>query len=239
MKNLIVFGGTGRSGLAVLEQAADELDIQVTAFVRTPTKIPGHVRSKILVVQGDVLKKEEVSDAIKGKDAVISCLGNGFSLMPTTVISRGIGNIIEGMRENNVKQIVVVGVAFLLPNGYFTPFFMKGIVNDHARMINILKKAKDLDWVIVAPPEISDQPFTNEYTTTLNKNAPEYVVSTQDLAHWLLRCIKDDKLMNESCHQMVGISSKLPLKNWLSTTSGISTLVIVALLVISIYYFTV
>uniref|UniRef100_H2YY95 NAD(P)-binding domain-containing protein n=1 Tax=Ciona savignyi TaxID=51511 RepID=H2YY95_CIOSA len=237
MKKLIVFGGTGRSGRAVLQQAADALDLQVTAFVRTPSKIPGAVRNKIIVVQGDILKTELVSNAIKGQDAVISCLGNGFSLRSTTVLSDGISNIIEGMREHNVKQIVVVSVSFLLPNGHWTPFFMKGIVNDHERMINKLRKAKDINWIIAAPPEISDQPLTNAYTTTINKCPPEYVVSTRDIAHWMISCVTDDDQMREYTHQMVGISSKLPLKNWLSTSQGMFTIIPLALMFVLLFYY--
>jgi len=49
----------------------------VTAFVRTPSKIPPHVRGKLEVIIGDALNEDNVADAVLGHDAVISCLGNG------------------------------------------------------------------------------------------------------------------------------------------------------------------
>jgi len=50
----------------------------VTAFVRTPTKVPEEIRKKLHIVQGDVLNEENVANAIEGHDAVISCLGTGY-----------------------------------------------------------------------------------------------------------------------------------------------------------------
>ena len=49
----------------------------MTAFVRTPSKIPPHVRGKLEVIIGDALNDDNVADAVLGHDAVISCLGNG------------------------------------------------------------------------------------------------------------------------------------------------------------------
>lgn len=55
----------------------------MTAFVRTPSKLPENVRSKIKIVQGDVYDEQGVKEAIKGHDAVISALGTGWSFGKT------------------------------------------------------------------------------------------------------------------------------------------------------------
>ena len=47
----------------------------MTAFLRSPKKVPENIRSRIHVIVGDVLNADQVSDAIEGKHAVISCLG--------------------------------------------------------------------------------------------------------------------------------------------------------------------
>lgn len=52
----------------------------MTAFVRTPSKLPDSLRKKVTIVQGDVLKREQVEDAIQGHDFVLSALGSGWGL---------------------------------------------------------------------------------------------------------------------------------------------------------------
>lgn len=50
----------------------------MTAFVRNPKKIPEDISSKLhRVIQGDVLNKTRVEDAIEGHDVVLSAIGTG------------------------------------------------------------------------------------------------------------------------------------------------------------------
>ena len=55
-------------------------ELQVTAYLRKPNKVPEKVRSHIKVIIGDIRDAEQVADALEGHDAVISCLGTGFGL---------------------------------------------------------------------------------------------------------------------------------------------------------------
>jgi uncharacterized protein YbjT (DUF2867 family) len=49
--------------------------LQVKALVRDPSKLPGHLRSNIEVIQGDVTKAEDVQQTVEGQDAVVVTLG--------------------------------------------------------------------------------------------------------------------------------------------------------------------
>lgn len=71
---IIVFGATGGVGLHVVKQALDH-GMQITAFVRTPSKLT-FTHDRLQVIQGDAFHKEEVAAAIAGHDAVVSCLGS-------------------------------------------------------------------------------------------------------------------------------------------------------------------
>jgi len=71
---IIVFGATGGVGRHVVKQALEK-GFEVTAFVRNPSKLEVE-HDKLHIIQGDAFNKEEVSAAIDGHDAVISCLGS-------------------------------------------------------------------------------------------------------------------------------------------------------------------
>jgi putative NADH-flavin reductase len=72
---LLVFGATGGTGRALVEQALDQGHI-VTAFARDPAKIRTRHRN-LKVVKGNIFDYESVQAAINGHDAVMSALGVG------------------------------------------------------------------------------------------------------------------------------------------------------------------
>jgi putative NADH-flavin reductase len=70
---LLIFGGTGRTGRALVEQALEQGDI-VTVFARDPTKL-GMAHENLRVMKGDIADYDSVETAIKAQDAVLSALG--------------------------------------------------------------------------------------------------------------------------------------------------------------------
>ena len=84
MKKIVVFGASGSTGKLVVGQAL-EAGYQVAVVVRTPDAFKLRDRN-LEIIKGDVLRPTTFENAVKGKDAVISCLGsNGKE--PTTVYS--------------------------------------------------------------------------------------------------------------------------------------------------------
>ncbi len=70
---LAIFGGTGKTGQHLIQQALDE-GHEVVTLARAPSKVTiQHPRLKI--IQGDVLDADCIADVIQGVDAVISVLG--------------------------------------------------------------------------------------------------------------------------------------------------------------------
>jgi len=70
---LLIFGGTGRTGRALVEQALEQGHI-VTVFARDPTKL-GMAHENLRVMKGDIADYDSVETAIKAQDAVLSALG--------------------------------------------------------------------------------------------------------------------------------------------------------------------
>src|SRR5580693_626997 len=104
---IIVFGATGGTGKLIVSQALAK-GHSVTAFVRNPeglTQDP-HLR----VIQGDVFDFATVVNAVHGHRAVLSALG-ARTRKKADVLSRAIPNILEGMRQEYVSRLIVLGSA--------------------------------------------------------------------------------------------------------------------------------
>ena len=70
---LLIFGATGGTGRALVEQALQQGHV-VTAFARDPAKLRTKHKN-LTVMKGDILHYESVEAAINGQDAVLSALG--------------------------------------------------------------------------------------------------------------------------------------------------------------------
>src|SRR6266550_621321 len=70
---LLIFGGTGRTGRALVEQALEQGHV-VTVFARDPAKL-GMAHENLRVMKGAIAEYDSVETAIKGQDAVLSALG--------------------------------------------------------------------------------------------------------------------------------------------------------------------
>ena len=76
MSRIIIFGATGSLGSHVLRQALAD-GHQVTAFVRTPSRLPPELSSRLTVHAGDLgtVRPLELARLIGGHDALINCAG--------------------------------------------------------------------------------------------------------------------------------------------------------------------
>lgn len=106
---IIVFGATGGTGQFVVQQALEE-GFEVTAFVRTPSKLK-IVHGNLTTIKGNAFNQGEVTAAIKGHDAVVSCLGSSQGMKKSTELQEMTKIIVTGMEKNGVKRIVYIASA--------------------------------------------------------------------------------------------------------------------------------
>jgi len=100
-RKIIIFGATGTVGRQLVEQALS-MGYQVTAFTRTSTKMDlQHLN--LTVVEGDVLDKDLVNDAVAGHDAVLCALGAGRHGYVREAATQ---NIVAAMQANKVERLI-------------------------------------------------------------------------------------------------------------------------------------
>jgi putative NADH-flavin reductase len=206
---LVVLGATGGVGLEIVRQAIEH-GHSVTAFVRSPERLKPF-QDRIAVKQGDLLNRFEVEQVIQGHDAVLSGFG------PRVPISKGDANLLRdfavaltaAMQQVGVRRVVVVSTAFLFrdsivpPTYLFGRLFFPGVVVDAAAMERIFV-GSGLDWTIVRPPQLTDNPRTGRYRVR-EGHLPRFgfKISRADVADCFLKTVED----GGSVGKILGVSN--------------------------------
>lgn len=199
---LAVFGATGKTGLEIVKQALDQGHI-VTAFVRDATRLAIE-DEHLTFVTGDVFDPVSVAQAIQEQDAVICSLGSN-ELGRTTVRSEGTANIIKAMKENHVNRLVVItamGVGeswstLSLVNKLFFATLLRNTRQDHEKQ-EILVKKSDLDWTIIRPSGLTDDPLTESYALGENIRTKSSQIARADVAHAIIEVVQDNTFVHKA-----------------------------------------
>lgn len=196
MNRIVIFGATGNTGLCSLDIAINK-GLNVRVFVRDENKVPAHLKDKVEIVVGDVTNAEQVSNAIANRDAVVVVLGTRYSLSPTTMLSEGMKNIIEGMRKHNVEVVSVCLSEFLFYKPEAVPSIFQDITKDHQRMFDVLKESQ-LKWIAVLPPHISDVKGGSKYLVKFDES-PGRAISKHDLGAFLVESLQQPDYYQKVC----------------------------------------
>lgn len=203
---LTVFGATGGVGTQVVKQAL-AAGHHVTAIVRDPARLAVEKSDRLEVAVVKLSDIGALTEAVSGRDVVISALG-ARDRNPTTVVTDGAHAAIAAMRAAGNRRLLLVSAsgAFVDGDGFFTRNFVKpvlGKVLKHAFTDMVaaerIVKASDLDWTIVRPPRLLDGPHTGVIASRTDGNVRgSFTINRADVADYLLRAASDDSLIRET-----------------------------------------
>ncbi|TCO50902.1 NAD(P)-dependent oxidoreductase [Actinocrispum wychmicini] len=209
---ITIFAATGGVGHQVLEQAV-AAGHDVTAVVRTPSKVTAPVN--VVAVDLSAPDPAALESAISGADAVLSGLG-ARTKADAGIATRGTQAMIDAMKATDVRRLVVISAAPVgtmpapgVPHppkydpgeGFFmrhvlTPTIkriLRGPYTDLATMEQALRDS-DLDWTIIRPPQLTDQPLSGEYRTAYGQNLRRGMkISRADVAHLMLHVLQEPR----------------------------------------------
>lgn len=201
-----IFGASGGTGEQLTQQALS-LGHEVTAFVRNPNQIR-YRHNNLKLLQGDVLQAQEVERAVIGQDAICNALGVTDSNQPH-LCSRGTQSIITAMQKYGVRRIITVtglgtgcdeplymGIGSKLLLRLATLWFYRGF-KDKQLQDQYLRNS-DLDWVIVQPPLLTDNPPTGNYQHGQFQVRVWGKISRPDLAAFMLEQLISDRYIQKS-----------------------------------------
>lgn len=203
-----IIGATGFVGSNILNEVVNR-NHEVTAIVRNPK-----TTENVNWVKADVFNTDELANALKGNDVVISAYNPGWT-NPNIYddFIAGSKAIQEAVKKSGVKRYITIGGAgslFVAPGlqAVDTPDFPKEY---HAGAtaardyLNILKDEKELDWAFFSPAFEMHQGITTGRTGKyrLGLDTPVFdqnnrsILSGEDLA-----VVIADEVENPKHHQV-------------------------------------
>jgi len=210
---VLVFGATGGSGKAALEQLLQE-GHEVTAFVRSARGL-GAVSGKLRVFEGDAMRARDVERAVEGQDAVIVTLGIrenplrvrvlGPARTPLDIRSTGTRNVIAAMRKHGVRKLVVqtsYGVGDtrdrlrVLDRLFFALLLRPQIADTELQNRDVI--ASGLDWVIVQPVHLNDAPTREQPFVSTSGEIAKNVVSRGSVGRFLAQAVQSSDFVGKS-----------------------------------------
>ena len=199
---LAIFGGTGGTGLELTRQALEQ-GHSVRVLVRNPNRMP-LVNSNMRVVLGNVLDHESVTKTVLGADAVLSCLGQRNLLRNTRVCSVGTRLIIDVMKAQGVRRLVVesafgagesLAVASLMERLVFATLLWAPYQDKN--LLEPVVKESGLEWTILRPTLLTNGQRTGRYVVTMGRPAVGRVARA-DVATAMLRAVTEGLWIGES-----------------------------------------
>lgn len=98
MKNVVIFGASGRTGKYISRKLLQLPDIRVTLFVRNPDRLSEEEKKSTTVITGDALKLSAVKTAMEGQDILLCSLEGDVLTMAE--------NIVQALTDTSVRRII-------------------------------------------------------------------------------------------------------------------------------------
>ncbi|OBF12555.1 epimerase [Mycobacterium sp. ACS4054] len=204
MTNLLVLGGSGRTGVHVLAHAATH-GHRVRALVRNPDAV--QAPDGVELVAGTPSNIDDIRKAAQGTEAVISTLNNSRAsdnpwanpVSPPMFMTDATRNLLTVMGEQNIRRIVInstmgAGDDWARINPLFR--FLVNISNikagfvDHSGVDQIVR-ASDTDWTLARAVALTDKPARGPVRAAeAGTEKPGMRINRADLAAFLVDSVE-------------------------------------------------
>jgi putative NADH-flavin reductase len=199
---ILIIGATGATGKILMREALEK-GYEVTALARNPSAVSSE-EPLLRVLKGNALEASSLETAVAGQDAVLSVLGTR-SRGPTTLFSESTHNLISAMIKHGVPRLVCItgvgvgdskGHVGFLYDRIIRPFVVKNVYEDKERQ-EVAIKQSDLEWVIVRPAQLTDEPARGKYSVYLGGSYKAKTISRADVANFMLAQLNDDTYVHK------------------------------------------
>lgn len=190
---IALLGGTRGTGRHVLDQAL-ERGHEVKLLARNVSGLPQH--PKLLIVQGDARKPNDVAQVVQGADAVVTSVGSSNLKSRERLVSDSAIATVEAMKQHGVKRLVLVSVFGAGPVGlplraglgFFklvAPAVFENVFEEKNRA-EATFAAAGVDYTFVRAPQLTDGPKTGKVTAKLSAAPLPRKISRADVAGFML-----------------------------------------------------
>jgi putative NADH-flavin reductase len=189
---LFVIGATGRTGQEIVQQAL-ERGHHVTAFVRSPeTAVLRHERLSVL--KGNATDENQLSEAMRSHDAVVSALGPREVFKPSSLLHDSAVATVRAMHRAGVKRLLILSAAAHFPGipNRIVSFILRNHMRDSLAMEKVVQDS-GLDWTIARPPRLTQGQSTT-YRSREGAAPPKgFTISRKAVAAFMIDAIEQKK----------------------------------------------
>ena len=169
---VLVLGATGGTGRLIVRDAVAK-GHSVVALVRSKasTDLPG-----ASMIEGDARDEATLAPAMDGCDAVVSALGTGMGFRKVSLLAEATRALVPAMTRYGVSRLVCIsalGVGDSRGHGgfvfdrLFQPLLLSQAYKDKDHQEAAIR-ASSLDWVIVRPAMLTDDPAQGSVRAVTN-----------------------------------------------------------------------
>ena len=172
----------------------------MTAFAQDPERLTIE-DANFRAVKGDLLDPAALTAAVPGHEAVLFAVESDRK--PTSVRTDGARNTVAAMAKGAVRRLVAMsglgaGVTRKSMGIYFdfvvANFVLGNLLKDQNGLKAMIRKS-DLDWVIVRPGELKDEPPKHKWAVSLDGTGISTTVSREDVAMFMLEWLASDEYL--------------------------------------------
>ena len=201
---ITVLGATGGVGRQVVSAALAD-GHEVTVLARTPAKVTPASGPRI--IQGDALEVQDVLQAVRGADVVISALGTTKGPDSDTSLRRMAATLARALHDAShgpdLPRVVwcasegIYGEIPGLPGKLAMKLLAKPLA-DHRAAIQTLEDA-GVPLTVARPRALNDKPLDPSWTEVVDGPAEGgYSIPRASVAHFLLKAAEDDSYVGKS-----------------------------------------
>lgn len=205
MSTLLVLGGSGRTGIHVLEHAIGR-GHQVRALVRNPAAF--EAPAGVQLITGTPAEVDDIRRAAEGADAVVSVLNNSRAsdnpwakpVSPPHFLTDAARATLTVMGEQGIRRIVATSSQGVAEDWRHISPLMRGLVTisnikagfrDHDG-VDELMRASDVDWTLARAVALTDKAATGPLRAAeRGTEKPAAFVNRGDLAAFLLDAVEE------------------------------------------------
>ncbi|MCP1450005.1 uncharacterized protein YbjT (DUF2867 family) [Priestia megaterium] len=203
MMKVLVVGANGTTGKQVVEKVANSKQHQAYAMIRDEKQADALKKLGANVVLGDL--EQDVSDALRGMDAVIFAAGSGGNTGDEKTIAvdqNGAKNIIDEAKNQGVKRFVMLSsmgtdAPEQGPEGLQLYLRAKAIADEYLKQSN-------LQYTIVRPGTLSNDQATGKIDINNDIEDKSQTIPRADVATVLVECLNEEATIGKTFEMLAG-----------------------------------
>ncbi len=203
MMKVLVVGANGTTGKQVVEKVANSKQHEAYAMIRDEKQADALKKLGANVVLGDL--EQDVSDALRGMDAVIFAAGSGGNTGDEKTIAvdqNGAKNIIDEAKNQGVKRFVMLSsmgtdTPEQGPEGLQLYLRAKAIADEYLKQSN-------LQYTIVRPGTLSNDQATGKIDINNDIQDKSQTIPRADVATVLVECLNEEATIGKTFEMLAG-----------------------------------